>query len=67
MLTPIGLAVASHIYKPLFLARYLLPYTLGYITMGAAGAWLLYHRSQPRSPIRFLGWEWRVPQKEKQA
>jgi hypothetical protein len=49
LLTPIGFAIVSHLYKPLFLGRYLLPYTLGFVSLAAAGAWLLTQQFAKRS------------------
>jgi hypothetical protein len=44
MLTPVEFFIVSHLYKPLFLSRYLLPYTLGFAALAAAGTWLLAQR-----------------------
>ncbi len=44
MLTPVEFLIVSHLYKPLFLPRYLLPYTLGFAALAAAGTWLLTQR-----------------------
>jgi hypothetical protein len=44
MLTPVEFFIVSHLYKPLFLSRYLLPYTLGFAALAAAGAWLVAQR-----------------------
>ena len=44
LLTPIEFYIVSHLYKPLFLSRYLLPYSLGLAALAAAGAWLLSRR-----------------------
>lgn len=49
--TPVGFWVASYIYKPMFLSRYMLPYTLGYVTLLGAGVWLLAGRFIARSPV----------------
>jgi hypothetical protein len=43
-LTPIGFAIVSHLHKPMFLGRYLLPYSLGVVALAADGAWLLSQR-----------------------
>jgi hypothetical protein len=51
MLVPIGFFAVSRLYKPLFLPRYMLPYTLGYATLASAGAWLFARRLLARSPI----------------
>jgi hypothetical protein len=48
LLQPIGFAILSNLYKPVFLGRYLLPYSLGLITLAAAGTWLLSQRINPR-------------------
>jgi len=48
LLMPAGFAIVSHLYKPLFLGRYLLPYYLGLVTLAAAGAWLLVQRFDKR-------------------
>lgn len=53
MLTPVAFLVASHLYKPLFLARYMLPYNLGFATLAAAGARLLTQRFATRRPTAF--------------
>jgi hypothetical protein len=53
MVTPIGFAAVSHLYKPLFLGRYLLPYSLGLMTLAAAGTWRLAQRFVERSPRVF--------------
>jgi hypothetical protein len=53
MIMPVGFAIVSHLYKPLFLGRYLLPYCLGVITLAAAGTWILAQRFMERSPKRF--------------
>ncbi|HEY5382820.1 MAG TPA: hypothetical protein VIJ65_11250 [Acidobacteriaceae bacterium] len=53
LLMPIAFAVLSHLYKPLFLGRYLLPYCLGLLTLAAAGTWLLAQPILERSPRRF--------------
>lgn len=50
MAIPIGFFVASYLYKPMFLPRYMLPYTLGYATLLGAGAWLLGQRFIVRWP-----------------
>jgi len=49
MLTPVGFAIVSHLHKPMFLGRYLLPYCLGLITLAAAGAWRLTQGFHQRS------------------
>lgn len=49
MLEPLGFAILSNLYRPVFLGRYLLPYSLGLITLAAAGAWLLTQRIDHRS------------------
>jgi hypothetical protein len=49
LLMPAGFAILSHLYKPIFLGRYLLPYYLGLITLAAAGSWLLAQRFDERS------------------
>jgi Dolichyl-phosphate-mannose-protein mannosyltransferase len=41
MLIPVEFFAVSHLYKPLFLSRYMLPYTLGFAALAAAGTWLL--------------------------
>ena len=48
LLMPAGFAIVSHLYKPLFLGRYLLPYYLGLVALAAAGAWLLMQRFDER-------------------
>jgi hypothetical protein len=53
-LMPIGFEVLSHIYKPIFLGRYLLPSGLGLITLAANGAWLLTQRSGIKRPARYI-------------
>jgi hypothetical protein len=50
---PIGFAILSHLYKPLFLGRYLLPYSLGLIALAATGASLLTKRFAEKSPGTF--------------
>jgi hypothetical protein len=49
MLTPIEFFIVSHLYKPLFLSRYLLPYTLGVAALAAAGTWLVAQRLSKRT------------------
>lgn len=44
LLTPVEFFIVSHLYKPLFLPRYMLPYTLGFAALAAAGTWLLARR-----------------------
>ena len=53
MLMPIGFAIMSHLHKPMFLGRYLLPYCLGLVTLAAAGAWQLAQRLDKRSLRKF--------------
>lgn len=53
LLMPIGFAIASHLHKPMFLSRYLLPYDFGLITLAAVGAWVLTQRFAQRS-VRWL-------------
>lgn len=53
VLAPVGFAIVSHLHKPMFLGRYLLPYGVGLITLAAAGAWLLAQRLHQR-PLRGL-------------
>jgi hypothetical protein len=48
-LMPIGFAIVSHLHKPIFLGRYLLPYSLGVSTLAAAGAWRIARRFHARS------------------
>lgn len=52
MLMPIAFGVVSHLFKPMFLGRYMLPYTLGLITLAANGTWLLAGRAVERFPGR---------------
>jgi|HubBroStandDraft_1064217.scaffolds.fasta_scaffold10818_2 hypothetical protein len=53
LLMPVSFAIVSHLYKPIFLGRYLLPYYLGLSALAAAGAWVLTQRFQVRSLSRF--------------
>src|SRR5580698_9540385 len=48
MLIPIEFFVVSHLYKPLFLSRYMLTYALGFASLAAAGAWLVAQRVSKR-------------------
>lgn len=52
-LEPIGFGILSNLYQPVFLGRYLLPYSLGVITLAAAGAWQLSHPFIHRHPRTF--------------
>lgn len=54
LLTPIEFYVVSHLYKPLFLPRYLLPYVIGSAALAAAGVWLLLRRLSAKTS-RVLG------------
>lgn len=45
---PIAFEIMSHLHKPMFLGRYLLPYSLGLITLAAAGASQLAQRFERR-------------------
>ena len=49
LLMPVGFAIVSNLYKPIFLGRYLLPCNLGLSTLAAAGIWLLAHRLDQNS------------------
>jgi hypothetical protein len=49
LLMPVSFAIVSHLYKPIFLGRYLLPYYLGLSTLDAAGIWLLAQRFNQNS------------------
>jgi hypothetical protein len=49
MLTPIEFFIVSHLYKPLFLSRYMLPYVLSFAALAAAGTWLLAQRVSKRT------------------
>lgn len=44
LLAPWEFFLVSHLYKPLFLSRYMLPYTLGFSGLAAAGAWVIGQR-----------------------
>ena len=50
MVMPVGFFIASYLYKPMFLSRYMLPYTLGYATLAGAGVWIAARRFIVRSP-----------------
>lgn len=51
MLMPIGFYILSHVYKPLFLGRYLMPYALGFATFVAAGIWQVTRNFPRRSSV----------------
>ena len=44
LLVPLGCYLLSHIYHPLFVSRYLMPYSLGFGFMFACALWLIYQQ-----------------------